>query len=129
MWGYPHALSHEGLRAINEFAEAEHTEMLILMWETATMTVLKRQGRHQTTGQSNNFKILSPGEEEAAIAAMNIEKIDACSTRRGRSIIAAARLPPSTAKYCQRYMKKHKINQFYEKKYDAKSEEFWKSIE
>ena len=26
-------------------------------------------------------------------------------------------------------MKKHKINQFYEKKYDAKSEEFWKSIE
>jgi len=38
-------------------------------------------------------------------------------------------LPPSAAKYCQRYMKKHKINQFYEKKYDAKSEEFWKSIE
>ena len=26
-------------------------------------------------------------------------------------------------------MKKHKINQFYEKKYDAKSEEFWKSVE
>ena len=52
-----------------------------------------------------------------------------CSTKRGRSIITAARLPPSAAKYCQRYMKKHKINQFYEKKYDAKSEEFWKSIE
>ena len=29
MWGYPHALSHEGLRAINEFAEAELTAMVI----------------------------------------------------------------------------------------------------
>ena len=29
MWGYPHALSHEGLRAINEFAEAELTAMII----------------------------------------------------------------------------------------------------
>merc|ERR1719284_712879 len=38
-------------------------------------------------------------------------------------------LPPSAAKYCERYMKKHNINQFYEKKYDAKSEDFWKSIE
>ena len=30
MWGYPHKLSHEGLRAINEFAEAELTAMLIV---------------------------------------------------------------------------------------------------
>ena len=52
-----------------------------------------------------------------------------CSTRRGRRIIAAARLPPSVAKFCQRYVKKHKISKFYEKKYDAKSEEFWKFIE
>ena len=29
MWGYPHALSHEGLRAINEFAEAELTAMVM----------------------------------------------------------------------------------------------------
>ena len=30
MWGYPHKLSHEGLRAINEFAEAELTAMIIV---------------------------------------------------------------------------------------------------
>ena len=29
MWGYPHALSHESLRTINEFAEAELTAMVI----------------------------------------------------------------------------------------------------
>ena len=29
MWGYPHVLSHEGLRIINEFAEAELTAMVI----------------------------------------------------------------------------------------------------
>ena len=63
------------------------------------------------------------------IAATNIEKIDALFYEKKHSVIAAARWPPSAAKYYQRYMKKHKINQFYEKKYDAKSEEFWKSIE
>ena len=67
MWGYPHALSHEGLRAINEFAEAEHTEMVILMWETATMTVLKRQGQNQTMGGSTNYKNFYPGEEETVM--------------------------------------------------------------
>ena len=30
MWGYPQKLSHEGLRAINEFAEAELTAMIIV---------------------------------------------------------------------------------------------------
>ena len=30
MWRYPHVLSHEGLRAINEFAEAELTAMIII---------------------------------------------------------------------------------------------------
>ena len=60
MWGYPHALSHEGLRDINEFAEAEHTEMVILMWETTTMTVLKRQGQNQTMGGSTNYKNFIP---------------------------------------------------------------------
>ena len=66
----PHALSHEGFRAINEFAEAEHT--------AATMAVLKHQGRYQTTERSHQFqKISYPGEEETVIAVTNIEKIDA----------------------------------------------------
>ena len=60
MWGYPHALSHKGLRDINEFAEAELTVMVILMWETATMTVLKRQGQNQTMDSSTNYKNFIP---------------------------------------------------------------------
>ena len=52
--------NHEGLRDINEFAEAEHTEMVILMWETGTMAVLKRQGWHQTTGRVHQFQNFIP---------------------------------------------------------------------
>ena len=68
------------------------------------------------------------------IAVTNIEKIDALFYEKRMqhhcgSKIAAKCQVPSTEKFCERYMKKHKINQFYEKKYDAKSEEFWKSIE
>ena len=60
MWGYPHALSHEGLRAINEFAEAELTVMVILRRETGTMAVLKRQGWHLTTGRFHQFQNFIP---------------------------------------------------------------------
>ena len=38
-------------------------------------------------------------------------------------------LPANAAKYCTKYMEKHKIKQFYNCKYDAKNPEFWKQIE
>merc|ERR1712232_751235 len=38
-------------------------------------------------------------------------------------------LPKRAADYCANYMKKHKIKQFYNKKYDKANPEFWKSIE
>jgi len=38
-------------------------------------------------------------------------------------------LPKNAADYCANYMKKKGIKQFYNKKYDAKSKEFWQSIE
>jgi len=37
-------------------------------------------------------------------------------------------LPEKAAQYCVRYMQRHKINQHYGKKYDAKSKDFWASI-
>jgi len=37
-------------------------------------------------------------------------------------------LPASAADYCMKYMDKHKINQHYSTKYDAKSKEFWTKI-
>merc|ERR1719230_1223963 len=37
-------------------------------------------------------------------------------------------LPKKAADYCARYMEKKGIKQFYNKKYDAKSDEFWASI-
>jgi hypothetical protein len=37
-------------------------------------------------------------------------------------------LPKKAADYCAAYMKKKGINQYYNKKYDAKSDEFWTSI-
>merc|ERR1712003_244105 len=38
-------------------------------------------------------------------------------------------LPKKAADYCVKYMNKKKIKQFYNKKYDAKNPDFWKSIE
>ena len=38
-------------------------------------------------------------------------------------------LPKKAADYCSDYMRKKGIKQFYNKKYDAKSKEFWQSIE
>merc|ERR1712039_860051 len=38
-------------------------------------------------------------------------------------------LPKKAADYCVKYMNKKGIKQFYNKKYDAKSPDFWKSIE
>jgi len=38
-------------------------------------------------------------------------------------------LPERAARYCYRYMEKKGIKQFYNTKYDAKSEEFWKKID
>jgi hypothetical protein len=38
-------------------------------------------------------------------------------------------LPKRAADYCANYMAKKGIKQFYQKKYDAKNPEFWKSIE
>lgn len=38
-------------------------------------------------------------------------------------------LPARAANYCARYMTKHGIKQFYQMKYDAKSDEFWNKIE
>ena len=38
-------------------------------------------------------------------------------------------LPASAAAYCNRYMERKSIKQFYNMKYDAKSPEFWKKIE
>ncbi|CAK9103799.1 Apoptosis-inducing factor homolog B [Durusdinium trenchii] len=38
-------------------------------------------------------------------------------------------LPASAAKYCEKYMNKVGIKQFYNTKYDAKNPEFWKSID
>merc|ERR1711879_1133403 len=38
-------------------------------------------------------------------------------------------LPANAAKYCEEYMNKVGIKQFYATKYDAKSPEFWKKIE
>ncbi|CAK9022814.1 unnamed protein product [Durusdinium trenchii] len=38
-------------------------------------------------------------------------------------------LPASAAKYCEKYMNKVGIKQFYNTKYDAKNTEFWKSID
>eukprot|EP00415_Alexandrium_ostenfeldii_P001617 UN1617 len=37
-------------------------------------------------------------------------------------------LPPAAAKYCNRYMKKNKIEQFYEQPYEPKKDEFWAKI-
>jgi len=37
-------------------------------------------------------------------------------------------LPPGAAAYCSKYMARNGIHEFYNKKYDAKSEEFWTSI-
>merc|ERR1712187_525965 len=37
-------------------------------------------------------------------------------------------LPEKAAEYCAKYMSKHKINQFYKTKFDAKNPEFWKNI-
>jgi len=38
-------------------------------------------------------------------------------------------LPARAANYCAKYMTKHGIKQFYQMKYDAKSDEFWRKIE
>merc|ERR1712039_648697 len=38
-------------------------------------------------------------------------------------------LPKKAADYCVKYMNKKQIKQFYNKKYDAKNPDFWKSIE
>jgi len=38
-------------------------------------------------------------------------------------------LPANAAKYCEKYMAKVGIKQFYATKYDAKSPEFWKKVE
>lgn len=37
-------------------------------------------------------------------------------------------LPPAAAAYCSKYMKKNGIHEFYNMKYDAKSEQFWSTI-
>merc|ERR1711966_72735 len=37
-------------------------------------------------------------------------------------------LPARAARYCSKYMKKKGIHEYYEVKYDAKSDAFWESI-
>ena len=54
-WGYPHNLSHEGLRAINQFAEAE----------LGAMIVRGRSGANTTLPLTDTQKARSKGEKEA----------------------------------------------------------------
>ena len=76
MWGYPHTLSHEGLRAINDFAEAELTAMVISGQNgTTTGLPLTDTQRQRAKGEKEAEKKKKADErppKEPQAAAVNV---------------------------------------------------------